>query len=359
MGPRPKLYLLAALAGLGLSEEVRFGLVVPQGWQIDLPLDAGPSEQLEVIVETSREAERLGFDSVWFFDHFHTIPRPGKFPVFECWFLMSVLSRETRRARLGQIVTCSLYRNPGYLAKLGSMVDVASGGRLEMGLGACWYEHEFKGYGYEFPSARKRIEMMEEYIEIIKRFWTEDVVNYRGRYFNITEGYCHPKPLQKPRPPILVGGGGEKLTLRVVAKHADKWNYGGGLEVYKRKLGVLKAHCEKVGRDLSEIVLTYTSDILVADSLDEARRLYLEWKSRQKSVLQRDVEVDFAEYASLHVVGSPKQALGKLRALRSELGIREFIMYFPYATNHRLLKLLWEEVVAPLKEDSKRGLTRR
>ena len=206
--------------------ELKFGLIVPQGWQVDLPPNLSSKEQFELIVNMVKEAERLGYDSAWFFDHFHTRPYPGKFPVFECWTLMAALAPLTEKIRLGQIVTCALYRNPAYLAKISSVVDVMSGGRLELGIGACWYEHEFRGYSYPFPRPRVRIEMMEEAIEILKKMWTEPVTSYEGRYFKLVENYNYPKPLQKPHPPILVGGGGEKYTLRVVAKHADKWNYG-------------------------------------------------------------------------------------------------------------------------------------
>ena len=330
--------------------KLSFGLIIPQGWQVDLPVDLEPREQFDVIIKMSKEAERLGYDSVWFFDHFHTAPHPGKFPVFECWTIMTALATLTEKVRLGQIVTCALYRNPAYLAKIGSIVDVISGGRLEFGIGACWYEHEFRAYSYRFPKYTDRVDMLEETVEVLKKLWTEEVTNHKGQYFSLVENYNYPKPMQKPHPPILIGGSGEKLMLKVVAKHADKWNGGWGLEEYREKLNVLKKHCESVGRDISKIQLTYTSDIVVANTKREAEELILDWRKLQSKVLAKTVDVNMEKYQHHHIVNDPEGALESLKRIVREVKVSEFILYNPFASNLDLMQLLYNEVVDPLKK---------
>ena len=330
--------------------DIKFGVIIPQGWQVDLPPELTDEEKYSLIVKMAVDAEKYGFDSIWFFDHFHTIPYPGKFPVFECWTLLSALANITEKIRLGEIVTCALYRNPAYLGKISSIIDVMSKGRLELGIGACWYEHEFKGYGYEFPRPKVRIEMLKETVEIIKKMWTEEVTNYDGKYFKLVENYNYPKPLQKPHPPILIGGGGEKYTLRVVARLADKWNYGWRIEQYLKKRAVLEKHLEKAGRTLSDIILTYTSDIIVGEDLSELRREYEEWRRLQSRILGKEVNTPFEDYASTHIAGTPEKALEKLKELVSKAGITEFIMYDPLLHKPGQMKLLYEKVVKPLKE---------
>lgn len=352
MGCARELYFLTATnryITVVFTTKLSFGLIIPQGWQVDLPPEMEPKEQFELIVKMSREAERLGYDSVWFFDHFHTIPHPGKFPVFECWTITSTLAKLTEKVRLGQTVTCALYRNPAYLAKISSIVDVISNGRLELGIGACWYEHEFRGYGYPFPRPQDRIGMLEEAVEILKKMWTEDITNYDGKYYKLVENYNYPKPVQKPRPPILIGGGGERYTLRVVAKHADKWNHGRGIERYRRKLQVLKRHCESVGRDTNEIKLTYTSQIIVAGTRKEAEELFMKWRSQQSKILGKKVDVNLEEYRREHILGDPEEALGTLKKL-GDLKVSEFILFMPVASDLSLMKLLHNDVVKPLKE---------
>lgn len=161
---------------------MKFGLFVPQGWRLEFPAGMDPRDQWKAIVDVALKAEELGYEHIWVYDHFHTVPRAlvGR-SVFEAWTLMTSLAPLTERVRLGQLVTCNLYRNPAYLAKVSSIVDVISGGRLELGIGACWYEHEFKGYGYDFPWSKTRIEMLEEAVQIIKMMWTKDEVQFRGK----------------------------------------------------------------------------------------------------------------------------------------------------------------------------------
>ena len=331
------------------SSEIRFGLIIPQGWQLDLPESLSPVEQYKLIERTGREAERIGFDSVWLYDHFHTIPEPRPYSCFECWSTLMALAKATSRLRLGEIVTSNSYRQPSYLAKIASMLDIVSNGRLEFGIGAGWYEHEYLGYGFEFPRGSVRIGMLEEAVQIIKSLWTEKVTNFEGKYYRLKEAYNYPKPVQKPHPPILIGGSGEKLTLRVVAEHADRWNGGWGVENYEHKLDVLKQHCQNVGRDFDDIEKTYTSAIFVAESTEKAIALFKNFKDHQNRLMKKKRDYDLEENMRAHVIGSQKEALEKLRKIK-QLGATYFIMYMPTATDISLLRLLHEEVVKPLTE---------
>lgn len=301
------------------------------------------------IKTTTKTLEEIGFDSVALFDHFHTDPHPTKYPVFECWTLMAALAEVTSKIKLTQLVTCNSYRQPTYLAKISSVVDVISDGRLELGIGAGWYAHEYLGFGYEFPKASARIGMLEEAVQIIESMWVDEETNFEGKYYRVKGALNYPKPIQKPHPPIMIGGGGEKLTLRVVAKYADIWNWG-VLEPkeYLHKLEVLKNHCSKVNRDYNSIEKSYTGDIFIADSNEQAEELVKDWKKRQGKILGEQVEFDLLDYKKRNPVGSPIQILDYLKRLKN-MGVTYFIMYMPTATNRKFLELLYDEVVKPLK----------
>ncbi len=204
-----------------MASDVIFGAFIPQGWKMELSGIDGAEAKWAKAVEIAVLAEELGYDSIWVYDHFHNVPRPAHEAVFECWTTMAAISQRTSRVRLGQMVGCNSYRQPSVLAKITSTIDVISGGRLDWGIGAGWYENEFKGYGFEFPEPKVRIGMLREAVEIVNSMWTEPETTYEGRYYQLYRAHCDPKPLQQPHPPIWIGGGGEQLTLRVVARHAD------------------------------------------------------------------------------------------------------------------------------------------
>src|SRR2546428_2043100 len=248
-----------------------FGIIVPQGWRLDLAGISDPSEAYETMMRVAQEADALGYHSIWLYDHFHTVPTPMQEITFECWTSTAALARDTRRVRLGQMVTCNSYRNPALLAKMASTVDALSHGRLDFGIGAGWYEEEYVAYGYPFPGTHERLERLREAVEIILAMWTQKVANFEGSYYQVRGAINQPKGVQKPHIPLLIGGGGEKVTLRLVAQYANACNVFGDLETIKHKFAVLKAHCEAVGRDYESIHRTAGAFCCIGETDEQAR----------------------------------------------------------------------------------------
>src|SRR5689334_8211376 len=233
---------------------IQFGVFVPQGWRMDLVGIADPVEQYEAMTNVAKAADQLEvFDSIWVYDHFHTVPTPTLETTFECWTITAALARDTNRVNIGQMVTCNGYRNPALLAKMASTVDVMSHGRLYFGLGAGWYEHEWRAYGYGFPETRDRMGAFREACEIVTRMWTDDYASFEGKHYTISGAINSPKGARKPHPSIWIGGGGEQVTLKLVAKYADACNIVGDVETIRHKLGVLRKHCDDLGRDYDAI----------------------------------------------------------------------------------------------------------
>ena len=243
---------------------VRWGAFVPQGWKLEYDgVDA--IEAWTRSVEIAREAERLGYDHLWVYDHVETVPRREPTHVFEAWTMMAALSQVTSRPRLGQLVTCAAYRNAGLLAKEAACIDVMSGGRLILGLGAGWYEEEYDSYGWDFPPAPDRLLILEETLQAVKLLWTERQATLAGKHVRLEGAFCDPKPVQQ-LPPIWVGGGGERVTLRIAAEHADATNWQVGLDRFVHKSNVLRRHCEMLGRDFASISRTHAPDCRLFDS---------------------------------------------------------------------------------------------
>jgi F420-dependent oxidoreductase-like protein len=212
--------------------------------------------------EVWKAADEAGFDHLWIMDHFMPLVRSvtGWYqfeptdPVFEAWTTLAAMAEVVKRIRIGVNVTGNLYRNPSVLAKTVATVDQFSGGRVEFGIGASWAEFEFTSLGIPFPPARERMDRLAEACDVLKLLWTRDVADFDGRYYQLRGAISEPKPLQKPHPPVWIGGSGEKRLLRIAAQHADVWNIVGGLpDEVSRLSKVLDAHCEEVGRDPGEI----------------------------------------------------------------------------------------------------------
>jgi F420-dependent oxidoreductase-like protein len=252
-------------------------------------------------------AETLGFDSFWVMDHFHQIPIVGKpeEPMLESWTTVSVLAGITSKIKLGTMMTGIIYRHPSILAKIAATLDVLSKGRLFMGIGAAWNEEESLAYGIPFPSIKERLSRLEEVIQIVRKMWTEEPsASFNGLYYQIKNAYCNPQPIQKPSPPIMIGGGGERHTLRIVAKYADACNLFGSVETVKRKLSILKEHCRSVGRDYESILKTKLGIVVIDDDKETARK-----RLQQISRIPQEQINEFAIYGTPEDVLREKESL--------------------------------------------------
>jgi len=194
--------------------------------------------------------------------------------MLEGWTTLAALSGATSKIKLGTLVTGNTYRYPSIIAKIGATLDVMTNGRLFLGIGAGWNEEEATAYGIQFPQTRERILRLEEAVQIIKKMWTEDQASFDGRYYKLRGAYCNPKPIQKPHPPIMVGGSGERETLRIVAKYADACNLFGSVQTVQHKLGVLKEHCNSVGRNYDQIRKTMLTRIAIGSSRSQVEKQF-------------------------------------------------------------------------------------
>ena len=264
------------------------------------------------------KAENSGFDSFWVMDHFHQIQFVGRpeDPMLEGWTVLSMLAGITTKIKLGTLVTGIIYRYPSVLAKIASTLDVLSKGRLFMGLGAAWNEQESLAYGINFPSNQERLLRLDETIQIIRKMWTEEpCASFNGKYFQIINAYCNPKPIQKPSPPILVGGSGERKTLKIVAKYADACNLFGSTDSIKKKLDILKEHCKNVGRDFDSILKTKLGTIVLDDNREVA-------KDRVEETFRGVPEEQIKEFV---IYGTPEDILKQIEALQ-QVGIQYLIV---------------------------------
>jgi F420-dependent oxidoreductase-like protein len=231
---------------------MKIGVVLPQGWFTEFH---GWDEQAAwgQTVAVARNAERLGFESVWLYDHFHTVPRPADEIVFEPFMSLSALAALTQRVRLGHIVICTGFRNPALTAKMISMLDTISDGRAELGIGAGWKQEEWLAYGYEFPSTKDRLGALRDHLEIITRMLEggpTDRAEFSGPYAQVAGAINRPKPIQQPRVPVMVGGNGPNVTWRLAARLADEINLDGlSPEEVAQALPVIRSRCEEIGRD--------------------------------------------------------------------------------------------------------------
>jgi F420-dependent oxidoreductase-like protein len=312
---------------------MKFGVMLPQGWRMDLVDFPDPVEAYETMTRVAQEAEALEFNSVWLYDHFHTIPVPSQEVTFECWMSAAALARDTRRVRIGQMVTCNGYRNPALLAKMASTVDVMSHGRLDFGIGAGWYQHEYLAYGYNYPDAPERLRYLREAVQVILAMWTQDEAVFEGKYYQIRGAINQPKGVQKPHIPILIGGGGEKVTLKLVAQYADACNVGGDIPTIRHKLDVIKRHCEEVGRDYTSIRRTSNSICVLGESVEAALAAL--------SPQHRDL-VNLMQASTL--IGNPETIRQRL-AEYEDAGIQELILWFPDAAKLDSLRLFARECI--------------
>lgn len=325
---------------------MRFGMFIPQGWRIDLA-GIDTAQQWPVMRELAQWADRGAFDSVWLYDHFHTRPVPTDEATHEAWSLMAAFAAATDRVKLGQMCTCVGYRNPTYLAKVAATVDVISGGRAQMGIGAGWYEQEWRAYGYGFPSAGTRLAMLDEAVQIMRQAWAAGRVDFPGKHYQVTGAITRPLPLQQHGIPLWIAGGGERKTLRIAAAYANYTNFDATPEVFAHKSQVLAQHCREIGRDFDEIVRSGNynvvigeSDADVADKLAWMRAHYAPYLTAEQ--LDRQVESQRRQ----PLVGTPEQIIERLTEA-NRLGLSYAIGYFLDAAYDRTSVELFARRVIP------------
>jgi F420-dependent oxidoreductase-like protein len=249
----------------------QFGLQIPWfSWA------GSPDNHRQVLADVARTAEDAGFASLWVMDHFFQLPMVGdaELNMHEGYTTLAYMAAVTERIQLGTLVTGVTYRHPGILTKQVTTLDVLSGGRAWLAIGAAWFEREHRGLGVTFPPLKERFERLEEAVQIAQQMWSEENGPYKGKHYTLEETICQPQPLRQPRPPIMIGGGGEKKTLRLVAKYADACNVSGNGQEIAHKFDVLKRHCEDVGRNYEEIERTVMTIVPPGDAaIDPAKAL--------------------------------------------------------------------------------------
>ncbi len=314
---------------------MHFGLFIPQGWRLDL-VGIDPSEQWAVMNGLARYADDgTAWDSLWVYDHFHTVPVPTDQATHEAWTLMAAFAASTSRIKLGQMCTAMSYRNPVYLAKVAATVDVISGGRTQLGIGAGWYEHEWRAYGYGFPSAGQRLARLDEGVQIIRDAWRDGRVSFDGEHYRVDGAIVAPKPLQDGGIPLWIAGGGEKVTLKIAARFAQYTNFSGEAAEFAHKSAVLAGHCADVGTAYDAIVRSTNVNLVLgqteADVEARLARLRAQWAPLAG---EAPAESMIASLRRGPGVGTPAQVIEQLARLK-ELGCGYLICYFPEAAHDR------------------------
>jgi F420-dependent oxidoreductase-like protein len=250
------------------NPHIRMGLQIPN---FTYP-GVGPDELFERIAGIAVTAEANSFDSIWVMDHFYQLPMLGSpdQEMFEAYSLLTAIAARTSRVRLGAMVGGMTYRNPAFLAKTVTCLDVISKGRAIWGIGAGWFEQEHNDYGFEFGTFTDRFEKLEEGLQIVKSMFVNPTTTFQGKWFNVTDAMNNPKPVQAGGPPVLIGGSGEKKTLRMVAQYGDACNVFGEASAVRHLMGVLDGHCERIGRDPAEICRTRLGTLVVGRTMEEA-----------------------------------------------------------------------------------------
>jgi F420-dependent oxidoreductase-like protein len=320
-----------------VAKPVKFGVFVPQGWKMDLDRIDDPVEQFEAMTAVGKLADQSNFDSIWVYDHFHTVPTPEIETTFECWTITATLSRDTQRVKIGQMVGCNGYRNPALYAKIASTVDVASHGRLLAGIGAGWYEGEWRAYGYEWNDTPVRMAKFREAVEVIMKMWTDERASYEGKHYQLEGAINEPKGAGHKHPPLWIGGGGEQVTLKLVARFADACNVGGGYpDVIRQKLEVLKRHCDTLGRDYDSIIKSTSADPVVI--IDNER-------DREKTIAGIKGYAPDNQFMKNPWVGTVDQITERLHAV-IEAGADYIICKMPYAAyDHDQVRRFSEEII--------------
>ena len=261
------------------------------------------------VLDLWRHIESTGWDIACVTDHFMPNTRDKAGPAMESWSTLSALAAVVPRIRVGTIVLGNTYRQPAVVAKMAAQVDIISGGRLLFGLGAAWQQNEHDAYGIPFYTLRERLERLDEACEVVRSLWTRERSTFSGRHYQLVDAPLDPKPVQKPQPEFMIGGGGERVTLRIVARHADTWNVWGGPQVLARKTPFLEEHCSKVGRDSKTIQRSVNMCLLITDNSAEIDQLV-------QTMIKR---FGFSEAGARDtcLAGTPNQIREKLHAVQA------------------------------------------
>jgi F420-dependent oxidoreductase-like protein len=289
--------------------------------------------------QTAQELERLGFDSVWLNDHLYGIPGP-QLPILEAWTTLSAVGAVTERVQLGTLVSPIGFRNPALLAKMAATLEQIAPGRVIVGLGSGWFQQEYVGYGFPFPSLKTRLEELDEAATLMKAMWTQDTPSFAGKHFRTESVFCEPRPKQTPK--VLIGGGGEKVLLRLAAKHADIWN---NLAVHQSDLGhkveVLRRHCGEIGRDPAAITVSQQCLVVIGNDEQDA--------AKKTSRAQQIYGGHLGAGGPLSISGTAEQCVAKIRE-HVRLGCTMFVIEF-FGRDTREPAALFAERVMPALKD--------
>jgi probable F420-dependent oxidoreductase len=328
-----------------------FGLELPTfagggGQHRDCPL----YERIDwkITRESAILADKSGFDQVWAADHFIL----GRYDeIFEIWTALSALAGVTEKVGLGILCICNPYRNPAIVAKMGASLDVISGGRFILGMGAGWNQGEYRAYtGQDLPAPRTRIEMLREAIEVIKLMWTETKPSFKGKHYTIEKVACEPKPVQKPRPPIIVGAVGPRM-LRLAVETGDGWNIGDDptLEAYAEKLAIVKAHCAKIGRDPSTFMNTLDTHVIIAKTPSKVEQKIRMLKEARTTDAVGSLQLVPGDILENCIRGTPDQCAEKIKSWM-KAGVGQFMHWFLDYPDFESIELFADEVIPRFKK---------
>ena len=327
---------------------MRFGVFIPQGWRHDL-VGIEPAEHWAVMNSLAQHVDAGPWDSLWVYDHFHTVPVPSQQATHEAWTLMAAYAASTSRIKLGQMCTCMAYRNPAYLAKVAATVDIISGGRAQMGIGGGWYEHEWRAYGYGFPSAGDRLRMLREGVQIMQQAWQTGTATLDGQHYQVHGAIVQPQPLQPGGLPLWIAGGGEQVTLRIAARYADYTNFDGRAKPFAAKSEILRQHCAEVGTDFERIVRSANFNTIIGETEADVADKVAALRDRMMRYVGEAKADEFMlqfEQGRTQGVGTPEQIVERLREVQA-LGMSYAIHYFPDAAYDRSGLELFEREVIP------------
>lgn len=307
-----------------------------------------PDKHWAVMRDLADHADRGRWDSLWVYDHFHTVPVPTGEATHEAWSLMSAYAATTSRIKLGQMCTAMSYRNPVYLAKVAATADIISGGRIQMGIGGGWYEHEWRAYGYGFPSTGVRLGRLDEGVQIMRDAWRDGKVSFDGKHYQVDGAIVAPKPLQDSGIPLWIAGGGEKVTLRIAARYGQYTNFTPEPAAFAHKSQVLAGHCREVGTDFDAIVRSVNVNAVVGPSEADVKDRLQRVRGRMADYVgEAAADAMIAGTSGPDsATGTPEQVVERLTKLR-DLGCDYAICYFPEAAYDRSGIELFEREVIP------------